>query len=169
LDLLFFVGIVTGYFVNSKIIPISFAIIALFASVYRAWLKKHNELQELKLPSIELIVCPKKISNSMYLEIFNTGNEDLELKELRIIWEEGDREHSRVLNEFLPAGVDVIRHPVSRESFIVSKQRLLATNLPNYLEANELKIKMSVMGLSSSLNTEKEFKLQNYNSHWENP
>jgi len=52
----------------------------------------------------------------------------------------------------------------STEEFLVSKQKLLATGIPNHSSINELKVEVLAEGLTSKKEFRKVWTIENYNN-----
>lgn len=164
LNLILLVSLFTGLFTDAKIPSI---ILALALSSYRVWLSKHNQLLLIQESTVDIQIRPKKVKHMMLLELFNNGQEDIHLKELKVKWEQKEGPQERVLSKFLPVGANVVMDSPATEEFLVSKQKLLATELPTHSTNNELKVEILAEGLTSKKEFRKEWTIENYNNNWE--
>jgi len=167
LNLILVISLLTGLFTDAKIPSIIVAIFAIAFSSYRVWLAKHKQLLTIQESTVDIQIRPKKINHMMLLEVFNNGQEDIHLKEVKVKWEQVEGPQERILSKFLAVNANVVMDSPSTEEFLVSKQKLLATDLPNGSTNNELKVEILAEGLTSKKEFRKEWTIENYNNYCE--
>ncbi|MCA9378996.1 hypothetical protein KC640_01075 [Candidatus Dojkabacteria bacterium] len=167
LNTLFIASLLTGLFADEKLPYIILALTTLVSSSYRVWLAKYYKLRETEENAIDIQIGIKKVKASVFLELFNSGQEDVRLVELKVRWQQPEGPQERVLTKFLNTGANITTDAPSTEEFLASRQRLLATEIPSQSSDNKLEVLLSVEGLTSKRQFKTEWIDRNYNSYEE--
>lgn len=166
-NVILLISILIGLFTDAKTPSIIVAILALVFSCYRVWLVKHNQLLTLQESTVDIQITPKWVKNMMLLELFNNGPEDIQLKQLKIKWKQEEGPKERILTKYLPIDANIVLDSPTSEEFIASKQKLLATEIPNHTADNILNVEIVVKGLTSKKELRKKWMFEKFNNNWE--
>jgi len=99
------------------------------------------------------------------LELYNSGNEDVDNFIVEVFWKQSEGDQSRVLEKFIGENDDPVMTYPHKLNVLKRGERKFAVNIPSISLDKKIRVSVSCVGISSGKKFKKEFEFETPNQY----
>lgn len=113
----------------------------------------------------KISIYPSDKGNRFLLEVYNSGNEDVDNIVIKVFWKQPDGQKERVLEKFIGENEDPVMTYPHRLNVLKKEERKFAVNIPSISTDKKIKVSVSCKGISSNREFTEEFEFETPNQY----
>lgn len=114
-------------------------------------------------PNVSVYTSDK--GDRFLLELYNSGNEDVENFVVEVFWKQPEGEQSRILEKFIEENEDPVMTRPHKLNILRKGERKFAVNIPSISTDKKIGVSVSCVGISSKKKFNKEFEFETPNQY----
>lgn len=123
------------------------------------------DFTEPKSKNLDIKVYPATKDGYNLLEVYNSGNEDLEKFEIKISWEQPEGKQDRILTQFNEITDNLVMSHARLLNVLKIGERVYAINIPGISVDKKIKVSVVCVGVNSGEKIKKFFELDTPNQY----